>query len=156
MLNALPLFTNVFLKTIYIHVLYRLNLDLFKHVRGASVLAFGCYDVIVQPGGATWHATNNRCIELGKTLLSIESMMTSSNENIFRVTGPLCGEFTSYRWIPRTKASDAELWCFFYMRLDKRLCKQSRGWWFETLSCPLWRHSNAAAENDALEIFFLQ
>ena len=38
MLNALPLFTNVFLKTIYIHVLYRLNLDLFKHVRGASVL----------------------------------------------------------------------------------------------------------------------
>ena len=30
-------------------------------------------------------------------------MMTSSNGNIFRVTG---------RWIPRTKASDAELWFF--------------------------------------------
>ena len=27
-------------------------------------------------------------------------MMTSSNGNIFRVTGPLCGEFTSHRWIP--------------------------------------------------------
>ena len=26
-------------------------------------------------------------------------MMTSSNGNIFRVTGPLCGEFTGYRWI---------------------------------------------------------
>ena len=39
-------------------------------------------------------------------------MMTSSNENIFRVTGHLCGEFTSHRWIPRTKASDAGLWCF--------------------------------------------
>ena len=25
---------------------------------------------------------------------------------------PLCGEFTGHRWIPRTKASDAELWCF--------------------------------------------
>ena len=37
-------------------------------------------------------------------------MMTSSNGNIFRVTGPLCGEFTGHRWIPLTKASDAELW----------------------------------------------
>ena len=36
--------------------------------------------------------------------------MTSSNGNIFRVTGPLCGEFTGDRWIPRTNASDAELW----------------------------------------------
>ena len=40
-------------------------------------------------------------------------MMTSSNRNIFRVTGPLCGEFTGHRWIPRTTASDAELWWFF-------------------------------------------
>ena len=40
------------------------------------------------------------------------SMMTSSNGNIFRVTGPLCGEFTCHRWIPLTKASDMELWCF--------------------------------------------
>ena len=40
-------------------------------------------------------------------------MMASSNGNIFRVTGLLCGEFTSHRWISRTKASDAELWCFF-------------------------------------------
>ena len=39
-------------------------------------------------------------------------VMTSSNGNIFRVTGHLCGEFTGHRWIPRTKASDAELWCF--------------------------------------------
>ena len=41
-------------------------------------------------------------------------MMTSSNENIFRVTGHLCGEFTGHRWLPRTKASDAELWCFLW------------------------------------------
>ena len=26
----------------------------------------------------------------------------------------LCGEFTSHRWIPRTKASDVELWCFLW------------------------------------------
>ena len=41
-------------------------------------------------------------------------MMTSSNGNIFRVTGHLCGEFTGPRWIHRTKASDAELWCFVW------------------------------------------
>ena len=41
-------------------------------------------------------------------------MMTSSNGNIFRVTGHLCGEFNGPRWIPHTKASDAELWCFLW------------------------------------------
>ena len=69
-------------------------------------------------------------------------MMTSSNGNIFRVTGHLCGEFTGERWIPRTKDGDAEFWRFFYLRLNNRLSKQSWGWWFETLSRPLWRHRN--------------
>ena len=41
-------------------------------------------------------------------------MMTSSNGNIFRVTGPLCGESISHRWIPLTKTSDAELWCLIW------------------------------------------
>ena len=41
-------------------------------------------------------------------------MMTSSNGNIFRVTGHLCGEFTGPRWIPYTKPSDADLWCFLW------------------------------------------
>ena len=36
------------------------------------------------------------------------TMMTSSNGNIFRVTGHLCGEFTGLRWLPSTKASDAK------------------------------------------------
>ena len=31
---------------------------------------------------------------------------------------------------------------FFNMRLNKRLNKQWRGWWFETPSHPLWRHCN--------------
>ena len=47
-------------------------------------------------------------------LIGLHNMMTSSNGNIFRVTGHLCGEFTGARWIPRTKASDAELWCFLW------------------------------------------
>ena len=32
----------------------------------------------------------------------------------FRVTGHLCGESTGPRWIPHTKASDADLWCFLW------------------------------------------
>ena len=40
-------------------------------------------------------------------------MITSSNGNIFRVTGPLCGEFTCHRWMLLTQASDAELWWVF-------------------------------------------
>ena len=31
---------------------------------------------------------------------------------------------------------------FFDLRLNKRLSKQSWDWWFDTLLCPLWRHSN--------------
>ena len=44
----------------------------------------------------------------------MHSMMTSSIGNIFCVTALLCGEFTCPRWIIRTKASDAELWCFLW------------------------------------------
>ena len=32
-----------------------------------------------------------------------ELIVMTTNGNIFRVTGPLCGEFTGHRWIPRTK-----------------------------------------------------
>ena len=42
------------------------------------------------------------------------NMMTSSNGSIFRITGPLCWEFPGHRWIPPTKANDAELWCFLW------------------------------------------
>ena len=47
-----------------------------------------------------------------RSLYTFYFMVTSLNGNIFHITGPLCGEFTGPRWIPRTKASDAELWCF--------------------------------------------
>ena len=40
--------------------------------------------------------------------------MTSTNGNIFRVTGSLCGEFIGRLYIPLTKASNAELWCFLW------------------------------------------
>ena len=49
---------------------------------------------------------------------------------------PVNGEFPGQR--PVTRSFDV----FFELRLNKRLSKQSRGWWFETLSRPLWRHCN--------------
>ena len=71
-------------------------------------------------------------------------MMTSWNGNIFRVTGPLCGEFTGHRWIffpaqrPVTRSFDV----FFDLDLNKPLSKQLWGWWLETQSHSLWRHCN--------------
>ena len=50
--------------------------------------------------------------DISRTLTA--HMMTSSNGNIFRVTGPLCGELTGPRWILRTKASDTGLWYFLW------------------------------------------
>ena len=46
------------------------------------------------------------------------------------------GEFPTQR--PVTWIFDV----FFDLRLNKRLGKQWWGWWFETLSRPLWRHCN--------------
>ena len=46
------------------------------------------------------------------------------------------GEFPSKRPVTRSFG------VFFDLHLKKRLSKQSWGWWFETLSCPLWRHCN--------------
>ena len=61
-------------------------------------------------------------------------MMTSSNGNIVRVTGP--GEFPAQRPVTRSFG------VFFDLRPNKRLSKQSRGWWEERPSHPLWRHHN--------------
>ena len=61
--------------------------------------------------------------------------MTSSNGNISRVSGHLCGEFTG-----NSRAVSRSFDVSFDLCLNKRLRKQSWGWWFETLSRPLWRH----------------
>ena len=81
-----------------------------------------------------WH----RAFRLMIYLNNWTSMKTSSNGNIFRVTGHLLGEFTDYL----TKTRDEERWCFSYLRLNKRLSKQPRRRWFETPLRPLWRHCN--------------
>ena len=82
-------------------------------------------------------------------------MMTSSNGNMFRVTGfcagnspatvgnsPVTGEFSSHR--PVTRSFDV----FFDLRLNRQLSKQSRRRWFETPSRSLWRHCNVVPNSD--------
>ena len=49
---------------------------------------------------------------------------------------PVPGEFPAQR--PVTQSFDV----LFDLRLNKRLSKQSWGWWFETPSHPSWRHRN--------------
>ena len=51
-------------------------------------------------------------------------MMTSSNGNIFRVTGPLCGEFTGPGEFPTQRPVTRSFAVFFDLRLNKRLSKQ--------------------------------
>ena len=69
-------------------------------------------------------------------------MMTSSNGNVFRVTGfcegnpPVTGGFPSQR--PVKRSFDV----FFDPRLNKRISKQSRRRRFETSSYSLWCHCN--------------
>ena len=49
---------------------------------------------------------------------------------------PVTGESPAQRPVTRSFG------VFFDLHLIKRLGKHSRGWWFETLSRPLWRHCN--------------
>ena len=73
--------------------------------------------------------------------------MTSSNGNIFCVTGPLCGEFTGPGEFPSQRLVMRSFDVFFDMRLNKRLSKQPWGWWFETSSWSLWRQCNVGKDS---------
>ena len=70
----------------------------------------------------------------------LHRMMTSSNGNIFRVTGPLCGEITGPGEFPTQRPVTRSFDVFFDLRLNKWLSKQPWGWWFETPSWSLWRY----------------
>ena len=57
----------------------------------------------------------------------VSSMITPSNGNFFRVTIPLCGEFTG----PLTKPNDAEMFL---------ICAWTNGWMNNREAGGLWRH----------------
>ena len=74
-------------------------------------------------------------------------MMTSSNGKFFRVTGPLCGEFTGHRWIPAQRPVTRKFDVPYDLCLNKWVSIQSWGWWFETRSRSLWCHCNVNQRN---------
>ena len=75
------------------------------------------------------------------------SMMTSSHGNIFRLTDPLCGEFTGPGEFPTQGPVTRSFDVFFDLRLNKRLSKQPWGWWFETPAWSLWHHQCNVCDN---------
>ena len=58
------------------------------------------------------------------------------------------GEFPAQR--PVTRSFDV----FFHLRLNKRLSKQPRGWWFETPPWSLWRQCNDKQSNSRMFVTF--
>ena len=92
---------------------------------------------IGHPYGSAWltEISNSRLYDI---------MMTSSNGNISALlalyvgNSPVTGEFPTQR--PVTWSFDV----VFDLRMNKRLSKQSWGWWFETPSRSLWRHCNVS------------
>ena len=59
---------------------------------------------------------------------------------------PITVEFPSQRPVTRTFEVS------FDLRQNEPLSKQSWGWWFETLSRPLWRHSNEYDETNNFDV----
>ena len=124
-----------------------------RHPRMANINIFVHFD-IDGPLAYLQEQLNSYCIV---------DVMTSSNGNIFRVTGHLCGDSPLPREFPTqrqvTRSCDS-----FNLCLNKRLSKPTRGLWFETPSPSLWRHRNAlkdirvlyqCCKNDC-EVFFLK
>ena len=71
-------------------------------------------------------------IQLGY-LHDIYKMMTSSNGSIFRVTGPLRGEFTGHRWIPHKGQWRGTL-------MFSLICVWTNGWVYNRHTGDLRRH----------------
>ena len=73
-------------------------------------------------------------------IVTMTIMMTSSMDTI-----------SALQAIPAQRPVTRSFGIFFDLRLNKRLSKQSWGWWFETPSRPLWRHCNVIfCENSIL------
>ena len=117
-----------------------------KHTQGlpfVEVCIFRFDNSRLKPKCSAWgQSSQNFPMQSEATLKNTGNMMMSWNGNIFRVTGPLCGEFTGPGEFPTQRPVTRSFDVFFDLRLNKRLSKQPWGWWFGTLSWSLWRHRN--------------
>ena len=106
---------------------YSINCFMEGHFPTATYLIFGAYiNIFVLQKLWDWKtAWWRHQMETFSALLAI----CAGNS-------PVPGEFPTQR--PVTRSFDV----YFDLRPNKWLSKQSWGWWFETLSCSLWRHRN--------------
>ena len=107
--------------------IFGLNTDVVKTTK-ISV------NFVVLPGSSTLYTIRTRWLFV--IWMMTHQMETSALLAMCAANSPVPGEFPTQR--PVTRTFDV----FFDLRLNKRLSKQCRGWWFETLSCPLWRNRN--------------
>ena len=117
----------------WMYMIHTIYLECLKCTKPA---AFHCYILPVTPLKGIWIISPGAYVP----------MMTSSNGNAVRVTGPCAGnspatgEFPSQRPVTRS----FQVIRGFDLRLNKRLSKQS---WFDTSSPSLWRYGNALNYN---------
>ena len=108
----------------------RLTLCWIKKLRGHFHTV--CFDKMEPPATAKEELTPNFSNLPNHKVFRL-NMMTSSNENIFRVTGHLCGEFAGPGEFPAQRPVTRSFGIFFDLRPNKRLSKQPWGWSFEWL-----------------------
>ena len=85
----------------------------------------GCWDISFRLGCSWWR----------HLMESFSALLAFCAGN-----SPVTGEFPTQ--MPVTRGFDV----FFDLRPNKRSSKQSRGWWFDTQSRPLWRHYNVTVD----------
>ena len=123
------------------------RLHLFQYITTDRIPDFFLYDKCnialnqsyfnsLWSGGAIWWC---------RPQSALAHIMTSSNGNMETFSAslavcagnsPVTGEFPAQRQV--TRSFDV----FFDLGLNKRLSKQSWGWWFEMPSHSLWHHCN--------------
>ena len=122
----------------------RYSPDMSQHFRNMKDNKYKFMTASGPRWNSTWDKTVVDIVWLSR-LMCLKNAVGIGHDDVIR-----CKHFPRYflRGIHRSpvnsphKASDAELWCFFDLRLNKRLSKQSWGWWSVAPSRSLWRHCN--------------
>ena len=128
-------------------------MDTFVHIQAAETLKCWTNNRVEILYAMTLLWREWRAVELNALLLTWPICRTGATRwdmyqmktfyallAICAVNSPVPGEFTAQR--PVTQSFDV----FFDLHPNTRLSKQWWGWWFETPSCPLWRHRNGLAK----------
>ena len=115
----------------YLSGLFRYALSTHSH--NISEVTMKDIDQIDRYLAITTHQTVNR-VHILLAWWRHQTKTFSALLSLCAGNSPVIGEIPAQR--PVTRSFDVS----FYLRLNKRLGKQSWGWWFETPSCSLWRH----------------